>query len=218
MARIARIVSPGKPHLICQRSDRTIFTSAKRRGVCLKILADCSAIYRVKVLAWSVLRREAYFVVVPPSAEAMSSFMRVVHTRYARRLHAAGFEGEVTPHRFASCPLDNPTALEAIKFVESRPVAEKMATTPMGYAFSSAAVRGKVGGEGRDILSVVPAITGKVRNWAQWHAKGLDEERAEYLAMRMRTGKPAGASAFIRRLEQRLGMNLSRGRGRPKGS
>jgi len=218
MARIARIVSPRKPHLVCQSSEHSIFNSPNRRRAYLDILADCASIYKVKVLAWSVLRNQAYFVLVPPSAAAMSSFMRVAHTRYARRLHADGLKGEVTPRRFASCPLDNEAARDAIKFVESRPVAAKLAKKPTAYPFSSASLRDKGKGEGAALLGIDPAITGRIRGWAKWHATPVQPQRAEYLKMRMRTGKPAGAVAFIRRIEQAVGMNLSRGRGRPKGS
>ncbi len=218
MARIARIVVPRKAHLVCQGGDRAVFNSAKRRRAFTDILTACADTYQVKILAWSVLSRKAYFVIVPPNAAALSSFMRVAQTRFARFLHAGGFKGEVTPRRFASCPLDNPTALEAIKFVESRPVAEGQAKSPDDYAFSSAAVRSGASTEAEALLTTLPAITGAVKSWAKFHADDLEPERVEYLAMRMRTGKPAGAKAFIRRIEKRLGMDLSRGRGRPKGS
>ena len=218
MARIARIVLPRKAHLVCQGGDRAVFNSAKRRRAFTNILAACAETYQVKILAWSVLSRKAYFVIIPPNAAALSSFMRVAQTRYARFLHASGFKGEVTPRRFASCPLDNPTALEAIKFVESRPVAEGQAKSPADYAFSSAAARAGKSTEAKAMLTTIPAITGAVRSWAKFHADSLKPERIEYLAMRMRTGKPAGATAFIRRVEKSVGMDLSRGRGRPKGS
>jgi REP element-mobilizing transposase RayT len=218
MARIARIVSPRKPHLVCQSSEHSIFNTPNRRRAYLDILADCADIYKVKALAWSILQDRVYFVLVPPSAAALSSFMRVAHTRFARRLHADGLKGEVTPRRFASCALDNEAAKDAIKFVESRPVAAKLAKKPGDYAFGSASLRDKGKGEGADLLTKDPAITGRIRGWAKWHATPLTRQRLEYLAMRMRTGKPAGAPAFIRRIEQAVGMNLSRGRGRPKGS
>lgn len=184
----------------------------------MEILTACAAAYRIKMLAWSVLRDRAYFVLVPPSAEALSSFMRVAHTRYARFLHATGFRGDVTPRRFASCALDTAAALDAIKLVESRPVAGRLADHPADYVFGSAAIRAGGKGAGRRLLSDVPAITGKVRGWKRWHAKPLDPDREGYLAMRMRTGKPAGTAAFVRRIEGKLGMDLSRSRGRPKGS
>ncbi|NLF32375.1 MAG: hypothetical protein GX591_15980 [Planctomycetes bacterium] len=220
MARIARIVIPGKAHLVCQGGERPLFNSTKRRAAFTEILATCAEIYKVKILAYALLSKQAYFVIIPPSAEALSSFMRVTQTRFARYLHANGFKGEVTPRRFASCPLDDATALEAIKFVETRPVAEGSAKSATEYAFSSAAARNGHAdkAEGADLLTDHPAITGQVRNWAAFHDTPLDPQRAEWLAMRMRTGKPAGAPAFIKRIEKKVGMNLSRGRGRPKGS
>lgn len=218
MARIARIILPRKPHLICQGGDRPLFNSAKRRAAFTSILTACAETYRVKVVAWALLSKKAYFVVVPPSPEALSSFMRVAQTRFARYLHANGYKGEVTPRRFASCPLDNTAALEAVKYVESRPVTAGLAKSPAAYAYSSAAARNGKAGSGDELLSVIPAITGKVDCWTSFHAEPLGSHRAEYLAMRMRTGKPAGAAGFIRRVEEQVGMNLSRGRGRPKGS
>ncbi len=218
MARIARIVIPGKAHLVCQSSAQAVFNTIKRRRAYLAILAESAEVYRVKILGWALLRKRAFLVVVPATPDGLGSFMRVVHARYARRLHADGFEGEVTPRRFASCPLDNPTALEALKLIEWMPVRDKLAKKPAEYAFSSAAVRARKSTEGADLLKTVAAITGKVPSWAKFLAKPLDDERADYLLMRVRTGKPAGGKAFIRRIEKAVGMNLSRGRGRPKGS
>jgi REP element-mobilizing transposase RayT len=203
--------------LVCQSSDSPIFNTPKRRQRYLEIVGGCAKTYNVKILAWSVLRDKSYFVLVPPSAEAMSSFMRVVHTRYARYLHATGHEGDVTPRRFASCPLDNAAALEAIKYVESRPVAERLARSVKDYPFSSVAARTN-GRDGGELLSEAPEITRRVDSWLKWHADELPEARVTYLAMRMRTGKPAGEAGFVKRVEKMVGMNLSRGRGRPKGT
>jgi len=217
MARIARIVLPRKAHLVCQGGDRPLFNSAKRRDAFTSILSACADTYRIKVLAWALLSRKVYLVAVPPSGEALSSFMRVTQTRFARYLHANGFTGDVTPRRFASCPLDNSVALEAIKYVESRPVAEGLARRPTDYAFSSAAARAGAADSGNGLLSVIPAITGKV-DWQAFHGTPLQSRRADYLAIRMRTGKPAGSPGFVRQIERKVGMDLSRGRGRPRGS
>ncbi|MFW6155157.1 MAG: hypothetical protein ACOC95_08075 [Planctomycetota bacterium] len=208
--------------MVCQGGERPLFTSVKRRKAFTDILRTCADIYRVKILAFALLRKRVYFVIVPPSAEALSSFMRVTQTRFARFLHANGFKGEVTPRRFASCPLDNPTAVEAIKFVETRPVAEGPADEPTDYPYSSASQRNGHAVESEidaaDLLSDFRPVTGRIDDWETFHETPLDPERAEWLAMRMRTGKPAGRIAFIRRVEKEVGMNLSRGRGRPKGS
>ena len=207
--------------MVCQGGERPLFNSVKRRKAFTDILTTCSGIYRVKILAYALLKKQVYSVVVPPSAEALSSFMRVTQTRFARFLHANGFKGEVTPRRFASCPLDNPTAVEAIKFVETRPVVEGTAKAPTEYPCSSAALRNGHAVECEieaDLLSAFPLVTGRIDDWATFHDTPLDPERAEWLAMRMRTGKPAGKPPFIKRVEKMVGMNLSRGRGRPKGS
>ena len=57
MARIARIILPRKPHLICQGGDRPLFNSAKRRAAFTTILAACAETHRVKVVAWALLRQ-----------------------------------------------------------------------------------------------------------------------------------------------------------------
>lgn len=212
MARIARIVLPRQPHLISQAARKPVFHAPQRRQMYLDILSGCASMYRMKLLAWSVLPQRVMLVAVPPTAEAMGGFMRVAHARFTRRLRADGLKGEVTPSRFASCPLDAETALEAIKYVESMPVLEGLAETPLVYPFGSAALR--VAGDGH-LLVHDHVVTSSVDDWTAWHAEPLPEHRADYLALRMRTGKPAGAAPFVRRVERRLGMNLSRSRGRP---
>ena len=143
-----------------------------------------AATYKVKVLAYNVLPSRALLVVVPPGAAALSSFMRVVQARYTRFLHAGGFRGRPIRGRFASCPLDIPTALEAVKYVESQAVVEGLCARPWTYAACRAAARnGKPGG----LLSRDPAVTGRVRNWQRWHKDPLSPDRSAYLALRMRT-------------------------------
>lgn len=193
-----------------------MFSSAKRRRVYMDMVAQGAADYRVKLLAWSAAGKTASFVVIPPDADSLSSFMRVTHTRFTRYLHANGVDGQIITQRFASCALDNPTALEAIKFVERQPVDLGVVRDPGDYDACSAAVRLGKTELAAEALSESVAITGKVRDWGKFLRQPLDRQRAEYLAMRMRTGKPAGDPAFVRRIENKLGLNLSRGRGRPR--
>ncbi len=212
MARIARIVLSGRPHLVCQRGSRRILNTAKRRQAYLELMAETANTYRVKVLAWSILPGQVALVVIPPSAQALSGFMRVVHARYARLVHP-DYEGSVTPRRFASCPLDSEAALDAIRYVESLPVLTGQPTGDEGDPLTSAAVRN--GEDGQGLLSPLPAALRKAADSQQVDARPLDAERIAYLEMRMRTGKPAGDPRFVRSVERRVGMNLSRGRGRP---
>lgn len=204
---------PGKTHLICQSGSRPVFTSSRRRQAYLDILDTCAAAYRVKVLAWSVLSKEAYLVVIPPSAEALGAFMRVVRTRYTRYLHAGGYRDEISPRRFASCPVDTAAAVDSIHYVESLPVAQRLADKAGKYLFSSASAR--LNG-GCSLLSTDATLTSRMRDWTKRLARPLEEERVSYLLMRLRTGKPAGETPFVRSVERKVGMNLSRHRGRPR--
>lgn len=215
MARIARIILPRKPHLVCQGGPQPIYHREEHRRAYLSLLYESAVMYGVKVLAWSVLPRQVHLVAIPPSADSLGSFMRVTQARYARFLHAQGHRGEVTQRRFASCVLDPSAALDAIKFVEAQPVELGLASEPMSYAFCSAAARGKNRKNGNGLLVRDDSLTGKIRNWSKWHTLKLAPNRVLYLAQRLRTGKPAGDEAFVRRLEAKLGMNLSRKPGRP---
>lgn len=212
MARIARIVLPGKPHLVSQGASRPIWKSPKRRDEYLEVLQAAAQTYRMKILAWAILPDEVMFVVVPPSAEAFSAFMRVTQTRFTRHLRRAGVEGTITPRRFASCPLDVPAAREGIKLVENLPVQRGLASSAWEYPHDSAAIRLK---GGSDLLTEDKRITGSVGDWKAFLGEPLPEDRRAYLGLRLRTGKPAGAMPFIKKVEEMVGKNLSRGRGRP---
>lgn len=213
MARIARIVLPNKPHLLRHGGDWPMFRSAKRRRAYLDLLAELHKGYSIKLLAWSVLPSESTLLVVPPSPRALSSFMRVLQARFARLVHAAGSKREVTTRRFASCALDAAAAADAIKLIEQGPVRARLAASAGEYEFSSAAVRCASGNH--SILATDPAVNRKIGRYGDWIAEPLDDDRREYLELRLRTGKPAGEPAFIRRIEKRLGRNLSRPPGRP---
>jgi putative transposase len=84
MARLPRLVLPGRPHYVIQRghSGRSVFADDADRRSCLDALREASAAHRVAVHAFALPEVEVQFVVTPPTADALSRMMQTVGRRY----------------------------------------------------------------------------------------------------------------------------------------
>ena len=125
MARFARVVVAGCPHLVTQRGMRTreIFTSIHDREVYLQLMREQCRRFRVKVLAWCLMPRQVHFVMVPAKTGKLASAVASAHLRYSRyRNFAEGGRGHLFPGRFGSCVLDKRHLRSAARYVELNPV------------------------------------------------------------------------------------------------
>jgi len=212
MARIARIVLAGGPHLLCQRGNRggRLFFSSGDRQRYLEIVGACFRSCGVKLWAYRLTASEVLMVVVPAATEALGEALRNAHGRYSqfvnRRQNTAGhlFQG-----RFYSCPLDGDFLALAVRHVE------RFGAAMPAWTASSAGHhcdRRRPGGPLADSLPLLKSV----RDWRRWLARPIDRAELAYLLGRLRVGKPAGSPRFVRRVERLTGLNLSRPRGRPR--
>ena len=212
MARIARIVLAGAPHLLCQRGSRggRLFFSSGDRQRYLEIVRACFRSCGVKLWAYRLTGREVLMVAVPAAPEALGAALRNAHGRYSqfvnRRQKTAGhlFQG-----RFYSCPLDEDSLALAVRHVERfRGVLPAGTVSSAGHHCD----RRRPGGPLADDLPLLKTV----RNWRRWLAEPIGRAEVAYLLSRLRVGKPAGSPKFVRRVERLTGLNLSRPRGRPR--
>ncbi len=217
MARLSRIVVPGYPHHVTQRGVRSmnVFHEESDRREYLGMLGEEIARHGVSVLAWCLMTNHVHFVAVPHREDALAKSFGRAHWRYTRMKNfAAGVRGYLFQGRFSSCVLDEGHLLAAARYVEQNPVRAGMANVPWDYPWSSA--RFHMGITVHDPLVTDRTLLGLVEDWERLLLSS-DEGRLSTLRKRTRTGRPAGDTAFVARVETITGRDLSKGKpGRPR--
>jgi putative transposase len=160
------------------------------------------------------MNNHVHLVAVPRKEDSLSRAIGEAHRRYTRMVNSRqGVRGYLFQGRFFSCPLDDRYLLAAVRYVERNPVRAGLVKRAWEYPWSSA--RFHVGLRRRDCLVEDPDLLGLVDDWRSFLRS--DDEDADRVRQRTRTGRPCGASAFVKRLERRTGRRLAPRRpGRPK--
>lgn len=223
MARLARIVIPDVPHHVTQRGNRRqpVFFDESDYAAYRHLVAEACAANAVRCLAWCLMPNHAHLILTPADADGLRAALADAHRRYSRRINfAKGGTGYLWQGRFGSYPMDEAHVMAAVRYVELNPVKARLVKRAEDWKWSSAAahVNGKADG-----LTDLSALAGVHRNWRAMLRRGLeagdmlpDEEAA--IEADMRTGRPLGGSAFVKRLERETGRTLARQRPGPKPS
>ena len=214
MARIARVVVPGLPHLVIQRGadNRQVFFSADDYRDYIKLVGESCARWKVRIWAYCLMPNRVHLVVQPTTENALARALGEAHRRYAKKVNErAGRAGRLWHARFSSCALQQSWLTKAMRFVERTPVDSGMLPSVADYPWCSASARLK-GGE--DAMGVKGLPQG-VRNWANFVGKSNEEEDQKLLLAHERTGRPIGDKEWVMKLEEDLGRRLRpRKRGR----
>ena len=218
--RLARVVAEGVVHHITQRGNarRTVFDSDADRLVYLDLLRRDAALHRCSLVGYCLMSNHVHLMVVPHRADSIAQALWHTHGRYAAYLNARqGKVGHVWQGRYYSCPLDHGHLWTALRYVECNPVRAGMATLAEQYPWSSAAAH-CAGAERHAFLDL--------DFWrAEWNGPSWQEflsndtghdSDAEQIRSNTHTGRPLGAEAFVRWMEQKLHRPLApRKGGRP---
>jgi putative transposase len=216
MPRLARVVVPDLPHHVTQRGNRRqpTFFGDHDYGLYKAILAEQAASAGVRVAGWCLMPNHVHLILVPPTPTALALCLREVHRRYTRHVNEReGWRGYLWQGRFASCVMDEPHFLAALRYVEQNPVRAGLAPRPTDWRWSSA--RAHLHGQA-DGLTDPALVRGLVDDWAGFLAADERPERLEALRVGVRTGRPLGSPAFLGALEERLGRPLQRRRPGPR--
>jgi putative transposase len=216
MARLARVVIPGVPHLLTQRGNRrqpVFFNDADYRTY-LDLMREWCDRCRVKVWAWCLMPDHVHLIVVPASEDGLRLGIGEAHRRYTRMVNLReGWRGHLWQGRFASYPMDEAHLLAATRHVERNPVRAKLARCAWQYPWSSA--RAHV--EGRDDALMTARPTPKrVGDWKEFLRTPEEAAMQERLRQHERTGRPLGSDRFVARLERIAGRTLRKLKPGPK--
>ncbi len=217
MPRVARTVIADWPHHVTQRGNnhQDVFFTDNDRRTYLTLLHERCAAADVRVLGYCLMRNHVHLVLVPPDEAALAAAVGRVHwlyTQYVNRLH--GRSGHLWQNRFFSCPMDEPHAWAAIRYVERNPVRARIVRLPWRYAWSSAAAHV---GEPPAAPDAGPTKLLDLASWQRewtpprWRAalqEADDTAAADGLRRNTMRGRPLASDSLLSKLETRLGRRL----------
>ncbi len=216
MARLARLVVPGIPHLMTQRGSRRlpVFRGAGDYRTYKALLGEWCAKAGTEIWAYCLMPHHVHLILVPSHEDGLRAALGETHRRYARHVNARdGRRGHIWRGRFASFPMDDKHVLACARYVEMNPVRAKLARGPRAWTWSSA--RAHLTGRDDGLVSVAPLLD-RAGDWKAFLGAGLAAEETDLIRGHERTGHPLGGARFLARLKRRLGRDVTpRKPGRP---
>lgn len=216
MARLARVVAAGCPHLVTQRGNRgqKVFFSESDYELYLNLLAEGANRAHTQVWAYALLPDRVHLLLVPNDEDGLRAALGESHRRYTRAINdQKNWRGFLWQGRFASFPMDENHLLACAKFVEVSPVLRKLARRARDWRWSSA--RAHLAGRDDHVVRV-KSLLERARNWRTFLDEPLTAEEREAIRAHESTGRPLGSPTFVARLEKRLGRALARQKPGPK--
>jgi putative transposase len=207
---MSRFVVPGFPHHLTQRGSRrqqTFFNDGDYRHF-RSLLVKGKRKFDVRILAWCLMPNHVHLVVVPAHESSLSRFCADVHRRYAARINTRkGWRGHLWQERFHSFVMDEAHLLAAVRYVELNPVRAGLCHHASQWPWSS--VHAHLAGRSDDVTSAEPMLE-RIPDWAQYLRGANAAPIEQRLRQHARSGRPAGDEAFIARLQNLTGCNLTR--------
>jgi len=230
MARLARCIVPGYPHHVVQRGnyEQNIFGSDDDYRYYLSLLKECADRYAIDIWAYCLMPNHVHVICLPKEDGGLARAFNTLHMRYAQYFNGKrSLKGHLWRARFMSCVLDESSAREEVRFVETNPVRLRLVEQAEDYPWSSARCH-MIGGP--DPVLIVGSDTGRALNrmagvpmcreipgWRSYLASGGEEAIVKRTRERLKTGRPAGDAEFVRTLEEIAGRRLgAMPRGRPR--
>jgi putative transposase len=209
MARLARIVVPGRAHHVTQRGNRreAIFFEDGDQAIYLDLLAEQAAKHQVQVWAYCLMPNHVHLILVPAHTEALGLAVGETHRRYTNFINARErWIGHLLQSRFASVVLDDEHFVRAVRYVSLNPVRARLVNAPEQWPWSS--VRAHLTGTDDAYVRVGPVLE-RIP-----HLRALLDSACEddFTPLRRAeaTGRPLGTAEFVLELEQLLGRTISR--------
>lgn len=176
MSRVARQVVPHAPHYIVQRGNRNqdVFFGEEDYRTYLSLLREQAADGDMRIHAYCLLPNQVHLVVTP-RAETLR-MVGEANRRYAAQINRKmGWTGHLWAGRFASQPMDEQGAYDAVAALEVAPVRAGVCAQPAQYRWSSARQRVR---EGSHNLYVARSEFLNVADWESYWQEALQRNTA----------------------------------------
>ena len=221
MARLARIVAPGRAHHVTQRGNRrmqTFFCDEDYQEY-LSLLGQWCGEFEVRIWAYCLMPNHAHLILVPSAADGLRRAVAEVHRRYTRMINfREGWRGCLWQGRFASFVMSEKHLMGAVRYVERNPVKAGLVERAEQWPWSSAA--GHVGDCDESLVEaawLAERTAGMICTWREHLAKPSEAELAAAMRLATSTGRPLGDTEFVKEIGQLLSRDLLPKKRGPKG-
>ena len=223
MGRGLRKIFPGLPHHVVQRGVRKkrIFFNDIDRRYYLKIFREGCQKWKVKVLAYCLMKNHVHHILVPENKDSFPLLFGTAHSKYAKninRMHE--WKGHLWESRYFSSPLDSEYLYNAVRYVELNPKRAGIVENAEEYEWSS--TRARIADRSYGLLDLENKWNKQLptkRSWNAYLSNLSDHDEEKFVILRKHTTQniPCGSDKFVTKLERKAGCSLRyRGRGRPR--
>jgi putative transposase len=217
MARIARIVVPGLPHLVTQYGnfDATLFQDEADYIYFRELLASESKRNYVEIWAWCLLPGRIHLLMTPSDTMGLGNCMAGLSRQYSKYANKrANRRGHLFGSRYSSIVIGEDNIGAAYRYVALSPVRAGLANRAEDWRWSSALANL---GEEPDGFTISAPVRARISSIPAALASDANDPIFEEIRKREGIGRPWGSPEFVKKLETRLGRTVSaRKRGRKK--
>lgn len=227
MARQSRGVQAGRSYLVMQRghADQPFTRDDTDRQAYLDILLGAALGQGLWVHGWSILPTQAYVMVTPQRASALSATLQQLGRQYAQIFNRRWLQrGSPWDGRYRSCWVGEDQALASLIWLDQLAHRLGLVAQPADYPWSTAALLSGRGGE-RSVAGLRPLQAyWQLGNtpFERERAYGLlleapeDEALAAQLEAALRSGRPVLSASEWRAHPEEAIRWMTRPRGRPR--
>jgi putative transposase len=216
MARLARVVIPGLPHLVTQRGNgrAKTFFGDDDYALYRDLLASHCRAADVEIWAWCLMPNHVHLILVPSDADGLRRALSRVHRVYAGTIQARRKRtGHFWQGRFGAVAMDEAYCAAALRHVHLNPVRARLVARAQDWKWSSA--RAHLRGKDDGLTSIKP-VRKMIADFAGLLASDPEDDLFDRLRASESIGRPLGSERFLARLERQTGRVLKPGKRGPK--
>jgi putative transposase len=198
MARIARFVAAGLPHLVAQRGNRgeRIFLTDDDYELYRGLLASQCRKQGVACWAYCLTPIHVHLILVPDREDSLGRALGETHRLYSTAINARlGVTGHLFQGRFGSAAMDEEHLMAAARYLALNPVRARLVERPQDWRWSS--VGAHLRGHDGELVSVAPLIERSGGRFVDLIATAPSEEAVFALRAAETIGRPVGSPAFL---------------------
>jgi putative transposase len=216
MARLARVVVPGRPHHVTQRGNgraRTFFGDDDY-ALYRDLLGQHCRAADVDVWAWCLMPNHVHLILVPSDRDGLRRALAPLHRRYAGIIHARRRRtGHFWQGRFGAVAMDEAHLAAALRYVSLNPVRARLVERARDWRWSS--TRAHLGGKDDGVTARAP-VKERFPDFAGLLADASDADAFARLRAAESIGRPLGDDRFISRIERLTARRLRPAKRGPK--
>lgn len=216
MARIARIVIPGTPHLVTQRGNRgeKVFFEEADYQLYTDFILESAHKAGCEVWGYCWMPNHTHTILVPSDEDGLRKTFADAHRRYTKHINdRLKVTGHLWQGRFGSVALNEENLSHALHYVSLNPVRAKLVKQPQNWQWSSTQYHL----ENKDdrAFKAMPALK-RVGNFKLFLTEKIDKTAYKLLRSGETTGRPAGELSWLKKLEKKTGRKIIPSKRGPK--